>query len=83
MLLEIEDQGSGIPTDKLHEIQTQGSGVGIAGMRERVLHFNGEMRITSSSAGTRIAATFPVPAEAAPREPQGAAADESRRQLNS
>jgi PAS domain S-box-containing protein len=60
LLLEIEDEGSGIPADKLREIQTQGSGVGIAGMRERVLHFNGDIRITSMSTGTRIAVSFPV-----------------------
>ena len=65
LCLEIEDEGGGIPADKLREIQTQGSGVGIAGMRERVLHFNGDMRITSLSTGTRIAVTFPVEAAAA------------------
>jgi signal transduction histidine kinase/CheY-like chemotaxis protein len=70
LLLDIEDEGSGIPADKLRDIQTQGSGVGIAGMRERVLHFNGDIRITSVSTGTRIAVTFPV-------EP-GAARGESR-----
>jgi signal transduction histidine kinase len=58
--LEIEDQGCGIPADKLREIQTQGSGVGIAGMRERVLHFNGDIRISSLSTGTRIAVSFPI-----------------------
>jgi signal transduction histidine kinase/FixJ family two-component response regulator len=60
--LEIEDEGSGIPAEVLREIQTQGSGVGIAGMRERVLHFNGDIRITSVNTGTRIAVTFPVEA---------------------
>jgi signal transduction histidine kinase/DNA-binding NarL/FixJ family response regulator len=60
--LDIEDEGSGIPADILQEIQTQGSGVGIAGMRERVLHFNGDIRITSVDTGTRIAVTFPVEA---------------------
>jgi signal transduction histidine kinase/ActR/RegA family two-component response regulator len=60
LLLDIEDEGSGIPADILREIQTQGSGVGIAGMRERVLHFNGDIRITSVDTGTRIAVTFPV-----------------------
>ena len=60
LLLDIEDAGSGIPAEKLREIQTQGSGVGIAGMRERVLHFNGDIRITSVNTGTRIAVTFPV-----------------------
>jgi two-component system, NarL family, sensor kinase len=60
LLLDIEDSGTGIPADILREIQTQGSGVGIAGMRERVLHFNGDIRITSVNTGTRIAVTFPV-----------------------
>ena len=60
LLLEVEDAGTGIPADKLREIQTQGSGVGIAGMRERVLHFNGDIRITSLSTGTRIVVSFPV-----------------------
>ncbi len=60
LVLEIEDAGSGIPADKLREIQAQGSGVGIAGMRERVLHFHGNLHITSVSTGTRIAVTFPV-----------------------
>jgi signal transduction histidine kinase/DNA-binding NarL/FixJ family response regulator len=74
LLLDIEDEGSGIPADKLREIQTQGSGVGIAGMRERVLHFNGDIRITSVSTGTRIAVSFPV-------EPGGARSES--RALNS
>jgi signal transduction histidine kinase len=74
LLLDIEDEGRGIPADILREIQTQGSGVGIAGMRERVLHFKGDIRITSRSTGTRIAVTFPV-------EPGGARADS--RSLNS
>jgi len=68
LLLDIEDEGSGIPAEILREIQTQGSGVGIAGMRERVLHFNGDIRITSVNTGTRIAVTFPV-------DPGGARAD--------
>ncbi|MBV9316550.1 MAG: sensor histidine kinase, partial [Gammaproteobacteria bacterium] len=58
--LEIEDAGSGIPAEKLLEIQTLASGVGIAGMRERVQHFNGDMRITSMNPGTRIAVSFPI-----------------------
>ena len=58
--LDIEDEGSGIPAEILREFQTQGSGIGIAGMRERVLHFNGDIRITSVDTGTRIAVTFPV-----------------------
>jgi len=60
--LDIEDKGTGIPADILREIHSRGSGVGIAGMRERVLHFNGDIRITSVNTGTRIAVTFPVEA---------------------
>jgi signal transduction histidine kinase len=60
LLLEVEDAGTGIPADKLHEIEMQRSGVGIAGMRERVLHFNGDIRINSLSTGTRIVVSFPV-----------------------
>jgi PAS domain S-box-containing protein len=67
--LEIEDQGCGIPADKMREIQTQGSGVGIAGMRERVLHFNGDIRISSISTGTRIAVSFPIEPGSQPPEP--------------
>ena len=69
IFLEIEDQGIGIAADKLRDIQTQGSGVGIAGMRERVLHFNGNMNITSSSTGTQIAVNFPAPADGAAELP--------------
>ncbi len=77
LLLEIEDEGSGIPADKLREIETQGSGVGLAGMRERVLHFNGDIRITSVSTGTRIAVAFPIES-GGPRGEPGAPRGEPR-----
>ena len=65
VLLEIEDQGSGIPDEQLRAIQAHGSGVGIAGMRERVRHFNGDIYISSASTGTRIVVTFPTDAGSA------------------
>ena len=43
VFLSIRDAGTGIPVDKLSEIQAQGSGVGIRGMRERVRVFGGRM----------------------------------------
>jgi len=43
--LNIQDEGKGIPADKLVGIYDQRSGVGIAGMRERVRHFKGTMDI--------------------------------------
>ena len=58
--LTIEDQGVGMPAEKLAEIQAQGSGVGIAGMRERVRHLHGEMTIQSDHNGTKVSVNLPV-----------------------
>ena len=65
VLLEIQDQGKGIPAEKLAAIKAQRTGVGIAGMRERVRHFKGEMDIQSNGAGARIVVTFPLATAAA------------------
>ena len=59
--LDVEDEGKGIPTEKLRGIRAQRSGVGITGMRERVRHFNGVMDIRSNGAGTKISVMLPVP----------------------
>jgi len=59
--LEVRDQGSGIAPEKLAEIETHGSGVGIQGMRERLRPFDGHMRIASSPSGTAVSATFAIP----------------------
>ena len=70
--LEIEDEGRGISPEKLATIQTQGSGVGIAGMRERVRHLGGEMNIRSSSNGTQISVLIPIPKASSPESPEPA-----------
>jgi PAS domain S-box-containing protein len=57
--LEVKDNGKGISPDKLSEIQSQGSGVGIRGMRERARHFGGHMLIESNHNGTKISFKFP------------------------
>ncbi len=44
--------------DRLAEIQSKGSGVGIRGMRERVRQFQGELTVESNALGTTISATF-------------------------
>jgi two-component system, NarL family, sensor kinase len=59
--LEVRDQGCGISPEKLVEIETHGSGVGIQGMRERLRPFNGKMRIESNSSGTAVSAMFAIP----------------------
>ena len=38
--IEVQDEGKGIAPEKLLEIQSQGAGVGICGMRERVTHLS-------------------------------------------
>jgi PAS domain S-box-containing protein len=60
VFLEVEDFGSGISPEKLLEMQSQGAGVGIRGMRERVLQFGGEMKIESEGRGTKILITLPL-----------------------
>lgn len=62
--IEIRDEGKGISPERLAEIQTQGSGVGIAGIRERLRQFHAEMKIASSTSGTTISATIQIPKQA-------------------
>jgi two-component system NarL family sensor kinase len=60
---EVSDQGKGIPPERLAEIQSGGSGVGIKGMQERLRQFGGTMTVESNGAGTRIVASLPIPTE--------------------
>ncbi len=68
--LQVQDEGTGIPAEKLAQLQSQGGGVGIRGMRERVLQAGGEMSIESGESGTTISIALPLPkmAEANPSE---------------
>jgi len=52
----VRDDGKGMSEDRLAEIQSKGSGVGIRGMRERQLQ--GELTVESNALGTTISATF-------------------------
>ena len=58
--VEIEDAGQGISVERMAEIQSGGSGVGIRGMRERLRQFAGELKMESGVSGTRILVTIPV-----------------------
>jgi PAS domain S-box-containing protein len=62
--LEISDEGKGIAPERLKEIQSAGSGMGIRGMQERLHHFGGRVSIESDASGTRVLATIPVPKDA-------------------
>jgi PAS domain S-box-containing protein len=66
--LDIRDQGKGMSSDRMAEIQSGRSGVGIRGMRERLRQFEGTMNIESDSSGTRIFATIPLPKTASPED---------------
>jgi PAS domain S-box-containing protein len=66
--LDIRDQGKGMSSERMAEIQSGRSGVGIAGMRERLRQFEGTMNIESDSSGTRIFATIPLPKSASPED---------------
>ena len=62
---EVQDHGKGISQERLAEVQSQGVGVGLRGMRERVRQSHGELIIHSSPLGTKISAIFPVKTPAA------------------
>jgi len=64
--VDILDQGKGIPADRLAEIQSGGSGVGIRGMRERLRQYGGTLTIESNGLGTRAHATIPLRNESRP-----------------
>jgi PAS domain S-box-containing protein len=58
--VEVRDQGMGMPPERLAQVQSGASGVGIRGIRERLRQFKGEMKIESDSSGTRISVTIPA-----------------------
>jgi signal transduction histidine kinase len=66
--LEIRDNGNGIPAERLHRLNgsAASSGVGITGMRERVLKFGGQLQIQPLNPGTAIRASLPIPSDVMP-----------------
>jgi PAS domain S-box-containing protein len=59
--LEIVDEGTGIPGNlRGNEAALVASGVGIAGIRQRARDLGGEVRIESSSSGTRVTVVAPT-----------------------
>lgn len=62
IILEVQDEGSGISSETLSKIDSVGlPGVGLRGMQERVRGLGGELHISSGEKGTVIKAIFPVP----------------------
>ena len=58
----VQDQGAGMSPQRLAEIQSHGTGVGIRGMRERIRQFHGDLVIESNGSGTKIYASVPLKA---------------------
>jgi PAS domain S-box-containing protein len=60
--LEIKDDGHGIPRQTLQRLIDGGvgTGVGLAGMRERMRELHGALEIESDSAGTLLRVSIPV-----------------------
>lgn len=59
--LRVDDNGVGMPVEKLTELKSQGSaGVGVRGMRERIRQLGGNLDIRSSENGTVVEARLPV-----------------------
>jgi PAS domain S-box-containing protein len=61
MLVRVQDSGKGIPREKQRDLfKTGRSGVGFAGMRERLRELGGSLEIHSEGKGTLVTATLPV-----------------------
>jgi two-component system, NarL family, sensor kinase len=58
--LQVQDRGKGISARKLAEINRAGSGVGIRGMRDRVRHLKGEIKVDSTESGTTVSISLPI-----------------------
>jgi signal transduction histidine kinase len=65
VVLEIQDFGRGLPQEVMDRFQRTGtgSGVGLAGIRERMKELGGDFKIFSGSTGTMLRATVPLAAD--------------------
>jgi signal transduction histidine kinase len=62
VLLTVEDFGSGLPVELLAAFRSNGtnSGVGLAGMRERMRELGGQLNIRSTTGGTLVSVSMPL-----------------------
>ena len=63
VVLEVKDNGHGIPDEVLTHFHTTGSGmgVGLAGIRERARELGGKLKLESDGNGTVVRITIPIP----------------------
>jgi signal transduction histidine kinase len=64
-VLEVQDFGRGLPQAVIDRFERTGagSGVGLAGIRERINELGGDFIISSTSSGTTLQSTVPLPTE--------------------
>jgi signal transduction histidine kinase len=64
-VLEIRDFGRGLPQAVIDRFERTGagSGVGLAGIRERINELGGDFIISSTNSGTTLRSTVPLPVE--------------------
>ena len=67
---EVRDNGSGMSAERLCQVSSGGSGLGIRGMRERIRQFQGSMEIHSDSTGTNVFVEVPIPIDQDPAQSQ-------------
>lgn len=61
VVLSIQDNGRGLPPGVIESFEGgMASGVGLAGMRERLAEFGGQLHVESSYSGTIVRASIPV-----------------------
>ena len=62
MVLEIRDFGRGFPEEMLEVFRAKGtnSGVGLAGMRERMRELGGQLDIQSTATGSLVSVSLPL-----------------------
>lgn len=75
----VQDHGTGISPERILEIQSRGTGVGITGIRERIRQFHGELKIESKGSGTSVIAIVPMPNKALSEENEPLASQGSSR----
>jgi len=65
VVLEVKDNGRGIPAELLRRFRAtgEGMGVGLAGIGERVRELGGKLKLESDSSGTSVRVTIPVQAD--------------------
>jgi signal transduction histidine kinase len=67
VILEVRDNGRGMEREKLDRFRETGAGVGVGlmSMQERARELGGKIQLESSSAGTSVRVTIPVPPDCA------------------